>query len=117
MNISDKAKRIAEILDNKKAQNVNIIYVADKTIISDYFVIASASSSTHVSTLAEEVEEKMGMEGFPPSRVEGIREGRWAVLDFGDVLVHVFHNEEREFYGLERLWADGDNIVKFGTEE
>jgi len=113
MIVSERAKQIAEILDSKKGKDVTIIYVADKTIVSDYFVIASASSSTLVQTFAEEVEEKSAQAGFPPLRVEGVREGRWAVIDFGDVLVHVFHDEEREFYQLERLWADDENCVKF----
>lgn len=113
MEPSEKARKIAEFLSNKKAQDILIIHVADKTIISDYFVVASAGSSTHVSTLAEEVEFKMGQLGESPLRTEGIREGRWVVIDYGDVLVHIFHNEEREFYQLERLWADDKNYVKF----
>ncbi len=113
MEISDKALQIAKILSNKKAQDILIIHVSDKTIISDYFVVASAGSSTHVSTLAEEVEFKMGQLGSVPLRTEGVREGRWVVIDYGDILVHIFHNEEREFYQLERLWADDKNCMKF----
>ncbi len=113
MEISQKAKQIAEILSNKKAQDILIIHVSDKTIISDYFVVASANSSTHVSTLAQEVDFKMGQAGIKPLRMEGVREGRWVVIDYGDVLVHIFHNEEREFYQLERLWADDNNCVKY----
>lgn len=116
MNISENARRIAEIIDNKKGQDIRIIYVADKTIVSDYFVIASASSSTLVQTLAQEVEEQCAKAGYPPIRVEGVREGRWAVLDFSDVLVHIFHNEEREFYQLERLWADDENCVTYPAQ-
>ena len=116
MEISKKAEQIAKILSNKKAQNIMIIHVADKTILSEYFVVASAGSSTHVSTLAQEVEFKMGQEGSPPLRTEGMREGRWVVLDYGDVLVHIFHNEEREFYQLERLWADDKNCITYKDE-
>ena len=113
MELTDKVKTIAQTLSNKKAQNINIIYVGDKTIIADYFIIASASSATHVSTLAEEVDEQASKAGYPPIRAEGIREGRWAILDFGDVFVHVFHNEERDFYNLERLWADETNCITY----
>ena len=115
MEISDKARTIADILDSKKGQDILVIYVADKTIVSDYFVIASAPSSTLVQPLAEELEEKSAQAGFPPLRIEGVREGRWAVLDFGDVLVHIFHSEERDFYQLERLWADDENSVSYSS--
>ena len=117
MEISDKAGKIAEILDSKKGQDIRIIYVADKTIISDYFVIASASSSTLVQTLANELEEKSAEAGFPPLRIEGVREARWVVMDFGDVLVHIFHKEERDFYQLERLWEDDENTVHYGNTD
>lgn len=113
MELSEKVQQIAKFLSNKKAQDILIIHVSDRTIISDYFVVASAGSSTHVSTLAEEVEFKMGQLGAFPLRTEGVREGRWVVIDYGDVLVHIFHNEEREFYQLERLWADDKNCMKF----
>ena len=113
MNISEKALKIAEALDSKKGQDIRIIYVADKTIISEYFVIASASSSTLVHTLADIVEEKTAEAGYPPMRMEGVSEARWVVMDFGDVLVHIFHNEEREFYQLERLWEGEKNSIKF----
>lgn len=113
MEVSQKAQQIAQILSNKKAQNILIIHVSDKTIISDYFVIASANSSTHVTTLAQEVDFKMGQTGINPLRTEGVQEGRWVVIDYGDVLIHIFHNEEREFYQLERLWVDDKNCVKY----
>lgn len=116
MEIPKKVKDIADIIADKKGQDIKIIYVADKTIVSDYFVITSASSSTLVMTIADELEAKTAEAGFPPSRIEGVREGRWAVLDFGDVLVHVFHNDEREFYQLERLWADDENCISYGPE-
>jgi ribosome-associated protein len=113
MEVKNKAHQIAEILSSKKAQDILIIHVSEKTILADYFVIASAGSTTLVSTLAEEVEFKMEKQNENPLRREGVREGRWAVLDYGDVLVHIFHNEEREFYQLERLWADDENCVKY----
>jgi ribosome-associated protein len=113
MEIKNKAEQIAKLLSAKKAQDILIIHVAEKTILADYFIIASAGSTTLVATLAEEVEFKMGREGVRPLRMEGVREGRWIVMDYGDILVHIFHNEEREFYQLERLWADDENCVKY----
>ncbi len=118
MEISNMASEIAEILDNKKAQDIVIIKVGDLTIISDYFVVASAGSTTHVQTLAGEVQQKMfEKQGLKPARVEGEREGRWIVLDYGEVLVHLFHRDERDFYQLERLWKVKDNFYDFSAEQ
>jgi len=117
MEISERAKRIAGILDGKKAQDIVILKVADMTIISDYFVVASAPNVSHVQTLAEEVQFKLREEeGVSPVRTEGEREGRWVVIDYGDVLVHIFHKEEREFYQLERLWKVEGNFYDYSAE-
>ena len=116
MEISERAQKIAEILDGKKAQDIIILKVADMTIISDYFVVASAPNVSHVQTLAEEVQFKMAEEGVKPLRVEGEREGRWVVIDYGDVLVHLFHKEERDFYQLERLWKTEGNYYNYSEE-
>ncbi len=110
MQISERAEKIASILSNKKGQDIVILKVSDMTIISDYFVVASAPSTTHVQTLAEEVEAKTGEK---PLRMEGVKEGRWVVIDYGDVLVHIFHKEEREFYQLERLWKTDNNYLNY----
>mgnify|MGYP003623928697 CR=1 FL=1 len=118
MEISERATLIADILDNKKALDIVILKVGDMTIISDYFVVASAGSSTHVQTLAEEVQMKMfERDGERPARVEGEREGRWIVIDYGDVLIHLFHKEERDFYQLERLWKVKDNFYDYSKEK
>ncbi|MGI6153610.1 MAG: ribosome silencing factor [Christensenellaceae bacterium] len=115
--ISNKALHIADILDSKKAQDIIILKVEDLTIISDYFVVAGATSNTHAQTLAEEVEHKMAQEQEErPTRIEGMREGRWIVLDYGEVLVHIFHKEEREFYQLERLWKVDDNFFEYADK-
>lgn len=112
--LTPRALFIAEVLSSKKAQDILVLKVDDLTIISDFFVVASASSTTHAQTLAEEVQFKMKEEmGTLPLRVEGEREGRWIVVDYGDVLVHIFHKEERDFYQLERLWKVEDNFLEF----
>lgn len=108
---------IADILDNKKALDIVILKVDDLTIISDYFVVAGATSTTHAQTLAEEVQLKMADAGQKPTRVEGERQGRWIVIDYGYVLVHIFHREERDFYQLERLWKVSDNYYDYSTEK
>ena len=104
------ALRIAEILDDRKAKDIKIINVNKKTVIADYFVIASGSSRTQVNALADEVEYKLGLDGIDPTRVEGRGDGSWVLLDFDSVLVHVFGRESRDFYKLEKLWAEGTPV-------
>ena len=110
----EKSQLICNILSEKKGNNIVYIDVADKTSLCDYFVICSGRSTTQVKSLAENLEEKMSKEyELQPKRREGIREGRWAVLDYTDVIVHIFNDEERDFYCLERLWEDGKNLTRF----
>ena len=97
---------LCEALDNKKASDILALNVADKTIIADWFIIASGRSTTQVKALCDELEEKAAERGLIAQRKEGYQEGRWIVVDFGTILVHIFHPEEREYYKLERLWAD-----------
>ena len=116
MQFSELALNIAELLENKKADDIVILDVRDLTIVSDYFIVAGASNVNHVRTLAEEVEDKLGQVGLQPLRTEGREEGRWVVLDYGDVLVHIFHAKEREFYQLERLWKVDGNFLDYSKE-
>lgn len=97
-------------LDSKKAEDIRVIRISDKTIIGDYFVIANGTSSTHTKALADEVEFKLGEAGVKPKQVSGANGSNWIVLDYSDVIVHVFSKDMREFYDLERLWRDGENI-------
>ena len=109
-----KTLDICGYLSAKKAYGIVYIDVESKTSLCDYFVICSGRSSTQVKALAESVDEKMEKErGLTPRRKEGVREGRWAVLDYEDVIVHIFNDEERDFYHLERLWEDGKNLTKY----
>lgn len=104
------ALNAAKILDNKKAANVKVIKVRDLTVIADYFVIAGGTSSTHVRSLAEEVEFQLKEEGTAPLRTEGFGTQNWFVLDYANVIVHVFTPDARDFYDIEHLWADGEQI-------
>lgn len=90
----------------KLAQDVVVIDVSDQLVITDCFVIASASNERQVNAIVDEVEDKMRQAGYKPARREGTREGRWVLLDFVDIVVHIQHTEERNFYALERLWRD-----------
>ena len=104
--IKAQALALCEVLDNKKALDILAVNVADKTIIADWFVIASGHSTTQLKALCDELEEKAAERGLIARRKEGYQEGRWIVVDFGTILVHLFHPEEREYYKLERLWVD-----------
>lgn len=104
--IREQVLALCEVLDNKKALDILAVNVADKTIIADWFIIASGRSTTQAKALCDELEEKAAERGLIARRKEGYQEGRWIVVDFGTILVHLFHPEEREYYNLERLWVD-----------
>lgn len=104
MNSLEKAYKIRDVLDSKKAVNVSILHVQDKTVITDYFVIATGTSSTHVKALADEVESEFKKEDILPLSYEGKMSNSWVLLDYGDVIVHVFSQEARDFYDIEKLW-------------
>lgn len=114
MTTFEKLQQICKILSEKKGANIVYIDVTDKTSLCDYFVICSGRSTTQVKSLAENLEEKLSKEyALEPKRREGVREGRWAVLDYADIIVHIFCDDERDFYCLERLWEDGKNLTRF----
>ena len=104
--IKEQALKLCEILYNKKALDIMAIHVGDKTIIADWFVICSGRATAQVKALCDEVEEKSVELGLEVRRTEGYPEGRWIVVDFGSILVHIFYPEEREYYNMERLWVD-----------
>ncbi len=100
------AEAIYNILDNKKAKDVKIIKVGDKTIIADYFVLANGNTSTHVRSLADEVEFKLSEAGVEAIRRDGGSGTNWRVIDYASVIVHIFDREAREFYKLDKLYTD-----------
>lgn len=110
MTATAEAIQMAEIAAraaaSKLAQDVVVIDVSAQLVITDLFVIASASNERQVSAIVDEVEEKMRAAGYKPARREGTREGRWVLLDYVDIVVHIQHQEERTFYALDRLWRD-----------
>lgn len=97
-------------LDSKRAEDIKVIGIRDLTVIADYFVIANGTSTTQTKALADEVEYKLKESGLMPLRIEGYQSANWIVLDYGSVVVHVFYKETRQFYNLERLWSDGEQI-------
>ena len=113
MTSNELAQKICTILSDRKAQDIVSVDVQNKTTVTDYYVIASGRSMAQTRALIEHVEEQMDKIGIAPSRRDGVREGRWAVLDYGDVIVHIFNDETRLFYHLENLWGDESNIEKY----
>ena len=108
----EKAKIVCDTLSAKKAYDIVRLDVSGKTVLADYFVIASAKSTTQVRALAEYCMEAVEKAGGEVRRKEGLTDCRWVVVDFGDVILHVFNDETRLFYHLERLWGDGENAVR-----
>ena len=104
------ARKAATFLDSKRGEKLNVIEVDSISSLADYFVIATGNNNTHVRALADELDERMKAEGLPPARMEGYRSNSWILLDWGSVVVHIFTQEGRDFYDLDRLWADGNKI-------
>lgn len=106
MQARDMALQIAKLLDQKKAQDIQVLKVENVSSLTDYFIICTGSSTPQIQALADEVEDKMAAVGKRPLHVEGYRDATWVLLDYGDVVVHIFHTQSRGFYSLERLWQD-----------
>ena len=104
------AVRAVKALDGKKAEDLKIIGIRDISVLADYFVLATGTSGTHVKSLADEVEFRLGEAGVKPDHTEGYRSNTWVLLDYGRVVVHVFTPESRRFYDLDRLWRDGETV-------
>lgn len=100
----------AKALDDKKAKDIKVLKTVEHTVLADYFVICNGTSSSHVKALVDEVDKQLSLAGEPPVRREGMRSDIWVLMDFGSVIVHVFTDEARKFYNLERLWSDAEEI-------
>lgn len=112
MEVKAKLNKIVENLEEKKAKEIEVVHIGGMTVLTDYFVICSGTSTTHIKALADELEEKMAEFGAELKHKEGYETARWVLLDFEDVIVHIFHDEDRKFYNLERLWVDGSKMYK-----
>lgn len=110
--IEEKLFIVTKACEDKKGFDITVINVSKLTTIADYFVIVSGNSSTQVMSIADEIEDKLLEAGYPEVKKEGYESGRWILLDLNDVIVHVFHKDEREYYNLERLWADTEGKIK-----
>ena len=111
MNDQETALRLAQLLYDKKAQDIIVLNVSNLTVLCDYMIIASGRTVSQVTALADFVDESMEKDSFTLRRSEGRREGQWIVMDYGHLIVHIFHRDQRAFYGLDRLWNDGTNVL------
>nr|WP_294667959.1 ribosome silencing factor [uncultured Blautia sp.] len=111
MSTVNTEKMMAQIackaIDDKKGQDIKVIDIHSVSVIADYFVIASGTNSNQVQAIVDNVEEQLGRAGFEAKQIEGNRNSSWILMDYGDVIVHVFDEENRLFYDLERIWRDG----------
>lgn len=112
MNQSKEMTRIAyDALSDKKGEDIKIIDITGVSVLADYFIIATGNSDSQVNALVDNVEEELHKAGYPLKQREGRANSSWILLDFGDIIVHVFDKENRLFYDLERIWKDGRNIT------
>ena len=111
----EMALTAARALDEKKGLEISAIEITDLTSLADYFVFATGNSNTQINALCGAVEKALDEQGVPVLRREGYRDGTWVLLDYGDIVVHVFNAEAREFYSLERLWKDGKPVDLTGV--
>lgn len=110
MTALDRAKEVAQLIDNKKGDDVRVLHIGTLTSIGDYFVVATGNSTTQVKALADAVDEKLSAQGIEPRRIEGYTSASWILMDYNDVIIHIFLKETREFYSLERLWGDAPEV-------
>ena len=110
MQPNEGGKVAAKALSDKKGKGIKVLKTDKLTTLCDYFVICTGTSSTHIKSLTDELDRQMSEAGEPPLRREGFRSGNWVLLDFGCVVAHVFTEDARDFYKLERLWSDAEEI-------
>ncbi len=110
MTAEEKIREAVRALDAKRAEDIRVLKVTELTALGDYFVIANGTSTTHTKTLSEEVEFRLSQQGVEPAHREGMNGSNWYILDYSDVIVHVFYQEMRSFYRLEQLWADAEEV-------
>lgn len=101
------AKLTIQALEDKKAEDIKVIDISEVSVIADYFIIANGTNRSQIQAMADNVEETLGRAGYPLKQIEGYQNANWVLLDFNDVIIHIFDKENRLFYDLERIWRDG----------
>lgn len=121
MEAKEKVKQMAETavaaLEDKKAEDIRVIDISEVSVLADYFIIASGTNTSQIQAMADEVEEKLSNAGHPMKQIEGYDHANWVLLDFGDIIVHIFDKENRLFYDLERIWKDGKLVEMEKTRD
>ena len=110
MEIKDQVKLVYQALSEKKAEDIRVIEIGDISVIADYFVIANGTNPNQVSALVDSVEQELAKIDVLPKRIEGIGNSSWVLMDYGDIIIHIFSKEDRAFYDLERIWRDGKTV-------
>lgn len=105
-----------QALEDKKAEDVCVIDISEVSIVADYFIIAGGNNKSQIQALSDAVEEKLGKAGYPLRQIEGYQNANWVLLDFGDIIIHIFDRENRLFYDLERIWQDGKKVDLTSTK-
>lgn len=111
-NSVEMAKLVIDALEDKKAEDIKIIDISEVSVLADYFIIAGGNNSSQIQALCNNVEEKLGRAAHPCRQIEGYDTANWILMDFGDVIVHIFDKENRLLYDLERIWRDGKPVEK-----
>lgn len=104
------AKLAIAALEDKKAEDIKVIDISEVSVIADYFIIAGGSNRSQIQALSDNVQEKLGKAGYPEKQIEGYDTANWVLIDFNDVIVHIFDKENRLLYDLERIWRDGKQV-------
>lgn len=104
------AKLAIQALEDKKAEDIKVIDISEVSVIADYFIIANGTNRSQIQAMSDNVEETLGRVGYPLKQIEGYQNANWVLLDFNDVIIHIFDKENRLFYDLERIWRDGKRI-------
>ena len=107
MENKEKVRLIVEAIEEKLGENIRIINIEGISMIADYFIIASANNSNHLDAVSEEIQKKLEQSGIVPKHIEGTKNASWILLDYQDIVIHIFDKETRIFYDLERIWRDG----------
>ncbi len=112
--MSDRSREMIKIainsLENRKAQDLKVIDISEISVIADYFLIAGGNNRNQIQALSDHLEEELGRAGYSPRQIEGYNQANWVLLDYSDIIVHIFDKESRSFYDLERLWKDGKPV-------
>ena len=110
MTEKEMVQRIVQLIDEKKGEQIQVIDISGVSTIADYFIIAGGSNVRQTQAISDEIESQLAKAGHEPKQIEGYRSGNWILLDYGDIVIHIFNSEDRRFYNLERIWTDGKVI-------